>query len=129
MTTPLALGTIGQISRTVRNIQDAQRWYGEVLGLRHLYTFGTLAFFDCDGLRLFLSQGAAVTESMLYFRVADIRAAYAELVARGVEFLDAPHRIHRHADGTEEWLAVFKDHDGGPLALLSAVPQAATAED
>ena len=128
MTTPLALGTIGQISRTVRNIQEAQRWYGEVLGLRHLYTFGTLAFFDCDGVRLFLSEGAAVTDSILYFQVANIRAAYSELLGRGVEFVGAPHRIHRHADGTEEWLAVFRDNDGGQLALLSAVPPGVIVE-
>jgi methylmalonyl-CoA/ethylmalonyl-CoA epimerase len=27
--------------------------------------------------------------------------------------------IHRHEDGTEEWMAFFKDHDGRPLALMS----------
>jgi DNA-binding CsgD family transcriptional regulator len=52
MTVNLTLGPISQISRTVRNIQEAQKWYGEVLGLRHLYTFGNLAFFDCAGIRL-----------------------------------------------------------------------------
>src|SRR5262249_24260824 len=40
------LGAIAQISRTVRDIQQAEQWYGQVLGLRHLYTFGKLAFFD-----------------------------------------------------------------------------------
>jgi catechol-2,3-dioxygenase len=44
MTGNMTLGTISQISRTVRNIQEAQRWYGEVLGLKHLYSFGNLAF-------------------------------------------------------------------------------------
>src|SRR6202167_5541535 len=34
----LTLGTISQISRTVRDIQEAQKWYGEVLGLMHLYS-------------------------------------------------------------------------------------------
>jgi DNA-binding CsgD family transcriptional regulator/catechol 2,3-dioxygenase-like lactoylglutathione lyase family enzyme len=118
----LSLGTISQISRTVRNIQAAQQWYGEVLGLAHLYTFGKLAFFDCDGIRLFLSEADAPgAESILYFNVSDIRAAHAELLERGVEFLGAPHRIHRHADGTEEWMAAFKDNEGRPLALLSKV--------
>jgi hypothetical protein len=27
--------------------------------------------------------------------------------------------IHRHADGTEEWLAVFKDLEGRPLAIMT----------
>jgi catechol-2,3-dioxygenase len=42
---PLILGRIGQISRTVKDIEQAQEWYGKVLGLPHLYTFGQLAFF------------------------------------------------------------------------------------
>lgn len=42
----LQLGPIGQISRKVSDIEAAERWYGEVLGLPHLYTFGNLAFFN-----------------------------------------------------------------------------------
>jgi DNA-binding CsgD family transcriptional regulator/catechol 2,3-dioxygenase-like lactoylglutathione lyase family enzyme len=123
MTDSLKLGTILQISRTVRNIQDAQKWYGEVLGLDHLYSFGNLAFFDCGGIRLFLSEGegSSSTESIVYFSVTDIRSAHAELIKRGIEFLGAPHMIHRHPDGTEEWMAAFKDNEGRPLAILSQV--------
>jgi len=45
------LGAIGQIARSVHDIGAASAFYGEVLGLPHLYTYGTLAFFDCDGVR------------------------------------------------------------------------------
>ena len=124
MTTPeLRLGPIGQISRTVRDIDEACEWYGKVLGLKHLYTFGKLAFFDLGGTRLYLSaEGeAAGPESVLYLRVDDIGAAYSELGARGVEFKGAPHLIYRHADGTEEWMAFFKDPEGRLLALMSQV--------
>ena len=62
----LQLGRIGQVSRTVTDITAARRWYGEVLGLPHLYSFGDLAFFDCSGVRLFLSQGEAGPESIIY---------------------------------------------------------------
>jgi len=117
------LGPIGQISRTVRDIDAACAWYGGVLGIPHLYTFGKLAFFDCGGTRLFLSAENMTPgpESILYLRVEDIAAMHAELEARGVEFTGAPHMIHRHADGTEEWMAFFKDPEGRPLALMSQV--------
>ena len=117
------LGPIGQISRTVRDIDAACAWYGGVLGLPHLYTFGKLAFFDCGGTRLFLTaeNAAPGPESILYLRIEDIMSAHADLTARGVEFSGAPHMIHRHADGTEEWMAFFKDPEGRPLALMSQV--------
>jgi DNA-binding CsgD family transcriptional regulator/predicted enzyme related to lactoylglutathione lyase len=119
----LHLGAIGQISRTVRDIDAACAWYGKVLGLKHLFTFGKLAFFDCAGTRLYLSAEGAEPgpESILYLRVDDIGAAHNELAARGVEFIGAPHMIHRHTDGTEEWMAFFKDPEGRPLALMSQV--------
>lgn len=115
-----ALGAIGQISRHTRDIVAAERWYRDVVGLQHLYTFGKLAFFDCDGVRLFLEEAdTAAAESCLYFRVADIQAAYRDLAARGVVFTSAPHLIHRHADGIEEWMAFFEDPEGRPLAIMA----------
>ena len=122
MTAEIALGPIGQIARSVAEIAAAEAWYRNVLGLPHLYTFGDLAFFDCGGTRLYLQAGhGSERESTLYFRVEDIRAAHAGLIARGAEFIDAPHMIHRHADGTEEWMAFFKDNEGRTLAIMSQV--------
>ena len=119
----MQLGRIGQISRSVKNIARSEAWYRDVLGLPHLYTFGELAFFDCKGTRLFLTQakGEPPAESVLYLQVDDIRQAHAELQNRGVEFINAPHLIHKHADGTEEWMAFFKDLEARPLALISQV--------
>ena len=120
MDEPVKLGPIGQIARSVKDIAAATHWYGEVLGLVHLYSFGNLAFFDCGGMRLFLSEGEKeVAESLLYFRVGDIRSAHAALEARGVVFTHAPHMIHRHADGTEEWMSFFTDNEGRPLAIMA----------
>lgn len=121
MENTLELGAIGQIARSVGDIAASEKWYRETLGLPHLYTFGTLAFFDCGGTRLMLSQSndGAVKESILYLRVPDIAAAHEALAHRGVKFTHAPHMIHRHADGTEEWMAFFEDPDGRPLALMS----------
>lgn len=117
------LGPIGQIARSVGDIERAEHWYGKVLGLPHLYTFGNLAFFDCAGTRLMLAQGDSPpnADSVLYFRVPDIRQAHDALRGRGVEFSHSPHMIHRHADGTEEWMAFFKDPEDRPLAIMSQV--------
>lgn len=114
------LGAVGQIARSVKDIQAARKWYQDILGLRHLYSFGNLAFFDCNGLRLFLSEGdAGVSESIIYFTVDDVRTASAALTRRGVDFINAAHMIHRHEDGTEEWMAFFKDNEERPLAIMS----------
>jgi methylmalonyl-CoA/ethylmalonyl-CoA epimerase len=118
------LGPIGQISREVSDIDTAVEWYRDTLGLPHLYTFDKIAFFDCGGTRLFLTSHDAEGsggESILYFRVDDIRSTWQELEKRSVYFLKAPHLIHTHEDGTEEWMAFFQDQDGKPLALMSQV--------
>jgi catechol 2,3-dioxygenase-like lactoylglutathione lyase family enzyme len=117
----LQIGPLGQIARRVKDIAAARQWYGEVLGLKHLYSFGELAFFDCGGTRLFLSQAPEPEqpESILYFQVPDIHSAHAALAARGVEFIQVPHMIHRHEDGTEEWMAFFKDNDARPLGIMA----------
>jgi DNA-binding CsgD family transcriptional regulator/predicted enzyme related to lactoylglutathione lyase len=120
MNATLQLGTIGQISRSVKDIKRAEEWYGKVLGLPHLFTFGKLAFFDCGGIRLYLQeQSDTGPESVLYLKVDDIQSAYLQLQSRGVEFIGAPHMVHKHANGTEEWMAIFKDPDGRPLAIMS----------
>ena len=128
MAQEVKLGALGQIARTVRDIAAARAWYGDVLGLAHLYSFGNLAFFDCGGVRLFLSEAeGAATETILYFLVDDVRAAHASLSARGLEFTHAPHMIHRHADGTEEWMAFLKDNEDRPLAIMSRAAPASAA--
>src|ERR1041385_8702869 len=36
----LQIGPVGQIARRVKDITAARQWYGEMLGLKHLYSFG-----------------------------------------------------------------------------------------
>ncbi|HEY2682875.1 MAG TPA: LuxR C-terminal-related transcriptional regulator [Steroidobacteraceae bacterium] len=121
MAESINLGAIGQIARSVKSISAAVRFYGEVLGLPHLYTFGNLAFFDCGGVRLYLSEGDGQSESILYFKVADVRSAHLSLSERGIVFTHAPHMIHKHQDGTEEWMAFFKDNEDRPLGIMSQI--------
>ena len=123
----LQLGPIGQIARAVKDIEQAEAWYRDILGLTHMYTYGKLAFFDCGGTRLMVEERTIIdvpnlhNDSVLYFRVVDINAAHDELHSRGVSFRGAPHMIFKHPDGTEEWMAFFEDMDGGLLALMSEV--------
>jgi DNA-binding CsgD family transcriptional regulator/catechol 2,3-dioxygenase-like lactoylglutathione lyase family enzyme len=114
---------LGQIARTTKRFAESHAWYRDVLGLPELYSFGNLAFFDLGGIRLMLTEeeGGLVSESILYFRVPDIHAAKDELEERGVKFINAPHLIHRHEDGTEEWMAAFEDNEGRPLQLMCQV--------
>lgn len=116
------LAMIGQIARSVKDIQKATEWYRDALGLPHLYSFGNLAFFDCGGVRLVLSEGeGGAAESILYFQVGDIHAAATSLEARGVRITHAPHMIHRHKNGQEEWMAFFTDNEERPLAIMAQI--------
>jgi DNA-binding CsgD family transcriptional regulator/catechol 2,3-dioxygenase-like lactoylglutathione lyase family enzyme len=113
---------LGQVARTVRSAEESRTWYRDVLGLPELYVFPGLAFFDLGGVRLMLTEedgGTGPSESILYLRVPDIHTAKEELEGRGVKFTHAPHLIHRHDDGTEEWMAFFDDNEGRPLALMT----------
>ena len=118
------LGSLGQVSLHVRDVARAERFYGSALGLRHLFTFGDLAFFAVGETRLYLhrkDEAGWVPSSVLYFSVADIHAAQEALAGRGVEFTGAPHLIHTHDDGTEEWMTFFGDGEGNTLALMASV--------
>jgi catechol 2,3-dioxygenase-like lactoylglutathione lyase family enzyme len=114
---------IGQVARSVANVKETERWYRDVLNLDHLFTIGNLTFFDCAGMRLMFSQAEHEPgdESLIYFRVEDIHAAYERLTSRGVVFINTPHMVHKHDDDVEEWMAFFKDPEGRPLALLSTI--------
>jgi DNA-binding CsgD family transcriptional regulator/catechol 2,3-dioxygenase-like lactoylglutathione lyase family enzyme len=113
---------LGQVSLLVTDTDLATAFYRDTLGLTHLYSFGDLTFFDCAGVRLYLHRVGADQwhpGSVLYLRVPDIDASHRELAARGVPFAGAPHLVHRHTSGVEEWMAFFGDPDGNQLALMT----------
>ena len=130
--TDLRLGTIGQVSLSIRDVARAERFYGETLGLPHVFTFGDLAFFDADGIRLYLhrkDESDWRPSSILYFLVGDIHAAQEGLTSRGVHFTGAPHVIYTDdATGAEEWMTFFEDGEGNTLALMSRVGAADSPE-
>ena len=115
------LSTIGQIAMVAKDIARATAFYRDRLGMKFLFEFPGLAFFDCDGVRLMISRAEKPEfdhpGSVLYFKVNDIDAAHADLVAKGVEFVDKPHLIAKLPDH-ELWMAFFKDSEGNTLALM-----------
>jgi methylmalonyl-CoA/ethylmalonyl-CoA epimerase len=121
---PFGLSTIGQILVPVRDVEEATAFYRDRLGLRFLFAFPGMAFFDADGVRLYLVQPADPAfdgHVTLYFRVSDIAAAVEALETRGVVFTTPAHLVHR--DGTSDlWMAFTKDPDGNNIGLMSEVP-------
>src|ERR1700688_4505629 len=118
------LEKIGQIALTVTDLARAKEFYGNTLGMRFLFDAGTMAFFQCGDIRLLI--GLAEKEAprggtILYFKVDDIHAVYEALLARKVEFVDAPHLIARMPDH-ELWMVFLKDPDGNVLGVMSEVP-------
>jgi predicted enzyme related to lactoylglutathione lyase len=115
------LSTIGQISMTAKDVARATAFYRDRLGVRFLFEFPNLAFFDCGGVRLMLTTPEKPEfdhpGSVLYFKVNDIDAAHDDLAAKGVEFTDKPHLIAKLPDH-ELWMAFFKDSEGNTLALM-----------
>jgi catechol 2,3-dioxygenase-like lactoylglutathione lyase family enzyme len=119
------ISSIGQISVRVTDIDRAVAFYRDQLGLTLLFQFPGMAFFKCGEVRLYLTNPESpefAGTSIIYFRVGSIAAAHADLVAKGVTFVESPRKIH--ADERHElWLASFKDPDGNTLALMSEVPR------
>ena len=122
----LGIGQIGQIALPVADVDRAEAFYGDVLGLRRLYRFGDLTFFDCAGVRLLLEKvldaGGVARSSVIYFRCADIGVAVGELRGRGVVFDGVPQLIAR-MDDHDLWMCFFRDPDGHTLALMQEAPQ------
>ena len=127
MTDAPAIRSLGQVSLLALDIARAEAFYRETLRLPHVFTFGDLAFFAAGETRIFLRAVPADEwrpGSILYLTVDEIGAAHGALEAAGVTFSGAPHRIHTHDDGTEEWMAFFDDSEGNTLALMSRVARA-----
>ena len=122
---PAEISGLRQIALTVVDVARAKAFYRDALGLTFLFDAGpNLAFLDVGGVRMMLATPEGEFKpgkgSMLYFKVADIAAAHAGMVERGVTFGGVPHLIAKMPDH-ELWLAEFEDPDGNPLALMCEV--------
>jgi catechol 2,3-dioxygenase-like lactoylglutathione lyase family enzyme len=122
---PLDISHIGQIALPVCNVDRSEAFYEKTLGLRKLFRFGDLTFFDCAGVRLMLEKAVnpdLKPQGVIYFRCADIALAVTELGGRGVAFTSTPHLI-AEMDDHDLWMAFFTDPDGHTLALMQEAPK------
>lgn len=124
-TSEFRLSAIEQIAINVKDPERAVAFYRDQLGMKHLFSAPpSLAFFDCDGIRLMLSPAPKPEfdhpSSIIYFKVDDIQLAYMTLSERGVHFEEGPTLVANM--GTFDlWLASFRDSEDNILALMSHV--------
>ena len=119
------LGSIMQILVPVTDVDRAAEFYENVLGLPLLYRYPGNAFFDADGVRLYLAtptepgfDGAAT----IYFRVDDVTGTLERLEARGAPVRIRPTIAHRD-EGYDLWLAFVQDPDGNNIGLMREAPK------
>lgn len=120
-----ALSEIGQIAITVSDVAKATAFYRDVLGLPFLFGAGpNLAFLAAGKVRVMLSapqgHGEPGKNSVLYFKVDDLPAAYAAIVARGAEEERAPQLAAKMPDH-ELWIGFVRDPDNNLVGLMSEV--------
>ncbi|HTD04129.1 VOC family protein [Undibacterium sp.] len=117
----MSLSSLGQVALQISNADASQEFYGQKLGLKQLFRYGELVFFDCDGVRLMLDGTSKVAippgSQCLYFKISDIDAVYGKLRNAGVAFVDRPHLVSKMPDH-DLWMVFFKDPDGHLLALM-----------
>lgn len=115
------LDSIGQIMIPTHDLDRAVAFYRDILSLPFLFKAPPgLAFLNCGGVRLLLEHQPAMQSSIVYFRVGDINAAYARLVAAGVVFDGKPHLLAKMPDH-DLWMAFFRDSEENLMALMCEV--------
>lgn len=128
MTQAAAIVGVGQVHISCADYERALAFYRDTLGLKLLFEVAAqkMAFFDVGGVRLYLGVPTSPeyrARSFLYYRVADIDAAYKALSARGVAFLGAPHLVHK-SESVELWMAGFRDSEGNLAQIMCEKPAA-----
>lgn len=118
----LEITGVGQIAINCHDVKRATEFYRDKLGLRMLYEFPGLAFFDCGGVRLMLTKPEAAEldhpSSIIYYRVADIHQASRAIADKGVSIENEPRVIARMPDH-DLWLSNVRDTEGNIVAFMS----------
>ena len=116
------LSEIRQIAITVSDVATALPFYRDVLGLEFLFSPSpALAFLAAGSIRIMLStpQGAGTVgqNSILYFKVTEIAATHAAIVARGAHGEREPQLAAKMPDH-DLWISFVRDPDGNLIGLM-----------
>jgi methylmalonyl-CoA/ethylmalonyl-CoA epimerase len=119
------LAQIGQIAIAVKDLPGAVAFYRDVLGLPFLFEAPPkLAFFDCAGVRLMLSEPEKPEfdhpASIIYYRVMNMQETVAVLKSRGAAFESEPHLIAKMPNH-DLWMAFLRDPEKNLIGLMSEV--------
>jgi methylmalonyl-CoA/ethylmalonyl-CoA epimerase len=121
------MNQIGQIALAVSNTDRSEAFYEATLGLKKLYRYGDLAFFDCAGVRLMLSptenrEPVVPGQGAIYFRVADLVLTTKALRDKGIAIESEPHLISPMPDH-DLWMSFIRDPDGHLIGLMMEAPK------
>lgn len=119
---PHEISGIRQIAITVSDTEKALEFYRDILGLEFLFAPNDeLAFVQAGDVRIMLSTpqgaGAVGANSILYFSVDEIEAAFESFVSAGAAAERAPALAAKMPDH-ELWIGFLKDPDGNLVGLL-----------
>jgi predicted enzyme related to lactoylglutathione lyase len=120
-----SLGSIMQILVPVTDVDRAAEFYERVLGLPLLFKYPGNAFFDADGVRIYLAQPTEADfdgRASIYFRVADVTGTLERLEARGAKVREQPEIVFS-TDDYDLWLAFVQDPDGNNIGLMREAPK------
>ena len=119
------LGPIMQILVPVSDVDRAADFYADVLRLSLLFRSPGNAFFDADGVRIYLAKPTEAGfdgRATLYFRVGDVSATLERLEAAGATVRERPEIAHRD-EAYDLWLAFVQDPDGNNIGLMREAPK------
>ena len=125
MHAPSGLGPIMQILIPVADVEKATDFYEQVLELPLVFKFPGSAFFDAEGVRLYLAQPDEPDfegTASIYFRVEDVGATFDRLEAAGAKVRERPTIAHRD-EAYDLWLAFVQDLDGNNIGLMREAPK------
>jgi catechol 2,3-dioxygenase-like lactoylglutathione lyase family enzyme len=115
------LSRIGQIAINVRDVKRSIEFYRDTLGMEFLFEVPRMGFFNCDGIRLMLSQAdeseSSCASPVIYYGVDDIQQSFELLTESGVTFTSAPRHVAT-VGAVELWMAFFRDPDDNVVGLI-----------